>query len=305
MVQGFLLIGCGISGSVFEYGPGEVVKIPHEDENGGGDGPRDHEIERRIYERLGHHEHLVKVIEVLPEAGIVMERLKEPLYDRLDTLLSQGKRPSSDEIWRWTRQIAQGLQYFHSKNVRQGDISSKNLMLDDDDNIKFVDFAGSSIDCEPAHVWAGSRGQAPGPTDRPYPLISDEIFAMGSVFYEIATAHSAYPDKELCEVKLLYAAGKFPETGHLLVGPIIQKCWEMQFEKVSDILRELEELCLASKSAHTRHVSSGALPCLEILTNLSENTDLVIDGLHGSGVVSIATVASHVASKHQVSCSNN
>jgi serine/threonine protein kinase len=63
--------------------------------------------------------------------------------------------------------VTEGVQYFNSKNVRQGDISSKNLMLDESDNIKFVDFAGSSIDGERATVWVGSRGQAPGPNDNP------------------------------------------------------------------------------------------------------------------------------------------
>lgn len=41
-------------------------------------------------------------------------------------------------------------------------------------------------------------------------------------------------------VEDLYAAGKFPETGHLLFGPVIQKCWEMQYEDVAEVLDDLQ-----------------------------------------------------------------
>jgi hypothetical protein len=77
---------------------------------------------------------------------------------------------------------------------------------------------------------------------------------MGSIFYEIAMAHKAYPDKDFREVKGLYAAGHFPETSHLSIGPVIRKCWKMQFEQASDVLGELEELCIAGKSRKSRYV---------------------------------------------------
>jgi hypothetical protein len=56
--------------------------MPFHDEDGGGDGPRDHEIERRIYERLGHHERLVRVIELLPEAGIEPQGRRQKAFER-------------------------------------------------------------------------------------------------------------------------------------------------------------------------------------------------------------------------------
>lgn len=59
---------------------------------------------------------------------------------------------------------------------------------------------------------------------------------MASVFYEIATSQKPYHNKEDHVLEDLYAAGKFPETSHLLLGPVIQKCWEMQYEDVAEVL---------------------------------------------------------------------
>lgn len=240
-------IARGISGLVFEYAEGQVVKWPY-----GLDGDRDHQTERRIYNRLGHHERIVEVIALLPNKGIVMERLKEPLFLRLQSLQERGQRPSTEEIWRWASQMAEGLQYIHRKGVRQGDVSSANLLLDENDNVKFADFAGSSIDGEKAYACVGSRGQAPQPSDGSCPSIKEEIFAMGSVFYEIATTLKPYSHIETREVKRLYATGQFPETSNILLGSAIRKCWKMQFEDVSEVLTELKELYAANSSAQPR-----------------------------------------------------
>lgn len=42
--------------------------------------------------------------------------------------------------------MVQGLEYIHSKNILQADISSGNILLDDYDDAVICDFAGSSID---------------------------------------------------------------------------------------------------------------------------------------------------------------
>ncbi|EFW18991.1 conserved hypothetical protein [Coccidioides posadasii str. Silveira] len=104
----------------------------------------------------GAYARIVHVIAILPERGIVMERLKEPLCLRLKTLQENGDTVSSEQIQRWSLQIAEGLHYIHSR-VLQADIGSQNLLLDEKDNLKFADFAGSSIDGEQAFVCSSSR----------------------------------------------------------------------------------------------------------------------------------------------------
>ncbi|WEW61354.1 hypothetical protein PRK78_006844 [Emydomyces testavorans] len=162
----------GISGIVSEYNSNEVVKWPYPSTND----ERNHEIERRIYTRLGRHARIVHVLAILPERGIVMERLKEPLCLRLKALRENGEHcVSLEQIRRWCLQIAEGLDYIHSKGVRQADIGSQNLLLDEKDDLKFADFPGSSIDGEQAFVCSSSRASLP-PFWEHHPSIKDEIW---------------------------------------------------------------------------------------------------------------------------------
>lgn len=170
-----------------------------------------------------------------------MEELKEPLCLRLQSLRENNKVASAEQMWKWSIQMAEGLQYIHSQNVLQADIGSQNLLLDRNDDLKFADFAGSSIDGEDAYVCASARAQYPR-LWRHHPSVKDEIFAMASVFYEIATSRKPYHNKEDHVVEDLYGAAKFPETGHLLLGPVIQKCWEMQYEDVAEVLNDLQHI---------------------------------------------------------------
>lgn len=225
------------SGVVSKYRDGEVIERPY----GGPDEDRNHSIEKRVYERLGQHERIVRVLAFLPPEGIVMDEMKEPLCLRLKYLREHNMSASPEQVKKWTVQMAKRLQYIHGKNIMQADIGSQNLLLDANDNLKFVDFAGSSIDGEEAYVCAGAREQAPEFWTR-HPSAKDEIFAMGSIFHEIATCRKPYDDKEDHVVEKLYAAVEFPETGDLLIGQVIQKCWRMQYEHVAEVVQDLGQL---------------------------------------------------------------
>lgn len=170
-----------------------------------------------------------------------MEQMKEPLCLRLQSLQENNKVASPEQMWKWSIQMAEGLQYIHSRNVLQADIGSQNLLLDKNDNLKFADFAGSSIDGEDAYVCASARAQHL-PLWRHHPSVKDEIFAMASIFYEIATSRKPYHNTEDHVVEDLYAAGQFPETSRLLLGPVIRKCWEMQYEDAAEVLGDLRHL---------------------------------------------------------------
>ncbi|KMU88563.1 hypothetical protein CIHG_06363 [Coccidioides immitis H538.4] len=244
----------GISGVISEYKSHEVVKWPYPC----ADDERNHEIERRIYTRLGRHARIVHVIAILPERGIVMERLKEPLCLRLKTLQENGDTVSSEQIQRWSLQIAEALHYIHSKRVLQADIGSQNLLLDEKDNLKFADFAGSSIDGEQAFVCSSSRASL-----RPYwehhPSIKDEIFAMGSILYEISTGRKPYHDKTDSAVEKLYLAAQFPDTDHLQLGPVIWKCWKIQYEDTAETLSDLQQLFQRKKCSYIWFVEENLM----------------------------------------------
>lgn len=234
----FPLLSHGISGLVRIVDDNTVLKHPAAD----GHYERDHIIERRIYERLGQHPRIVKLIS-FEDGYIVLERLKYPLRQHLHNLQATNTLPSLDQIFKWSQQVAEGIQYLHSKNVFQADIGTHNLLLDSEYDLKVCDFAGSSIDGEPAWVCPSSHAEYPFTDQENYqPTVKSELFSLGSVIYEICTTRRPYDEKSDSEVEKLYRERRFPETGSLLLGSVVLKCWFSRYSSAAEVFADLEEI---------------------------------------------------------------
>lgn len=68
---------------------------------------------------------------------IIMEYLEG---SDLEALMKSGRRFSDEELKRWWNQIADTLNYTHSRGVVHRDIKPSNLFLDNNGNIKLLDF---------------------------------------------------------------------------------------------------------------------------------------------------------------------
>lgn len=157
------LLGVGVSGHVFAIDEHTVVKtaLVTADSYTDRQSLRDHLVEWKIYERLGEHPRICRLGRRV-KRGLVLERLKECLRQRLvDLQRLNNERPSPDTALRWSVQAAEGLAYIHARHVLQGDIGCHNLLLDHDDNVKFCDFAGSSIDGSSPYVACGKGFRRP------------------------------------------------------------------------------------------------------------------------------------------------
>lgn len=62
-----------------------------------------------------------------------------------------------------------------------------------------------------------------------------EVFAVGSLIYEISTGKRPYDDIEDDEVESLFRQGVFPGTADVYLGDIIRKCWLGNFKLVVEI----------------------------------------------------------------------
>ncbi|KMU81587.1 hypothetical protein DIZ76_010018 [Coccidioides immitis] len=207
---------------------------------------RDIQTERLIYQRLGHHPRICKYIRPV-HRGMVLERLGDSLRKRLVlTYQKAGEVPSHELALRWSIQAAEGIAYIHSKGVLQGDIGCYNMLLDDEDNLKLCDFAGSSIDGSPTTVLHGTRSQLwveseiPSNDNAP-PTIACELFALGSAIHEIWTTRQPYEELEDNEVEKCYKQKQFPIID-LPVSEIIYKCWLEQYTAADEVVAELQQL---------------------------------------------------------------
>ncbi|OAL22681.1 hypothetical protein AYO20_11169 [Fonsecaea nubica] len=232
------LISYGVSGAVIGLDDKTVLK----NFIGGEERKLDEIIEREIYGRLGHHPSIVKCIS-MHHKGIILERLECCLRQRLIELRQRNELPTKGQILKWSRQVSEGIQYIHGKNVFQVDIGTHNILIDNQDNVKLCDFAGSSIDegdstvlpggCEGYHLFF-KKGTKPS--------IHTELFALGCAIFEMSTTWRPYHDKTDKEIKARYDAGEFPDTDNLILGPVMRKCWSFQYSSAAEVVDEIDKI---------------------------------------------------------------
>ncbi|KAI9712501.1 MAG: hypothetical protein M1812_006917 [Candelaria pacifica] len=216
---------------------------------------KDLSVESRIYDRLGEHPRVVRRIRT-KKKSIVLERLPVALRQRLRDLDKEGIALPREQVLRWAIQTAEGLQHLHDNSVLQADMGCHNLLLDHEDNIKFCDFAGSSIDGEKPSCYYESRATYPFPRGSPeweaeLSTLSTEIFALGTALFEISTTRPPYHEIQdgTREIETLYVARQFASVDGLFLGSIIHKCWNDGYGEVKEVLADL--LALAEGKAST------------------------------------------------------
>ncbi|KAG9241303.1 kinase-like domain-containing protein [Calycina marina] len=238
----------GVSGAIFAVSESAIIKIPLPLENC----KEQLAIERKIYERLGPHPYITKLL-YTHKGTIVLERLQYPLRRRLLDIREQKQLPVAQDMARWGWQTTQALPHIRSRGVMQVDIGPHNILLDWDGNARLSDFVGSSLDGFEPMVFPSAHSEHPDiPTANP--SIQSELFAPGSTLYEIETTYKPYPDKNDGELAKLFKANKFPDTRELIPGKVITKCWMAGYkdasEAVVDILHtqdRLNDLILSDK----------------------------------------------------------
>ena len=100
------------------------------------------------------------------------------------------------------------------------------------------DFAGSSLD---GHTQTGVRGEVRF-CRLPYhsmATVQDDLFALGSVLYELSIGSVLYATLKDEEVIRRYNAKRFPPVGHLPMGKIITNCWNDSYQGTSEVLFDL------------------------------------------------------------------
>lgn len=202
---------------------------------------KDHDLEVRIYERLGSHPRICKYLGAT-KTDIRLERHPECVRKRLCDLRQLGGEPIFQSALKWSLQTAEGQAYLHSRGVLQADISGGNLLLNKNNDIVLCDFAGSSIDGCHSTVSHGTRFERPYRNWDLPPTIADELFALGSMIYEIWTTTQPYEDEEETVVTQNFREGRFPHVGHLRVGSIILGCWRGSYDMASQVVEDLEQL---------------------------------------------------------------
>ncbi|KAI9756308.1 MAG: Peptidyl-prolyl cis-trans isomerase NIMA-interacting protein 1 [Chaenotheca gracillima] len=162
--------------------------------------------------------------------------VEKQVYERLaNEHKRSGPQPLAIQA-RWIQQTVESIAFVHSKSVLHADICCNNFFLDENLDIKLGDFAGSSIDGSQSLVAYQISHAHPGITIS----IDSEIFALGSVMYEIITGEPPYKDLSHEENEDAYQHEIFPEIPQPILGLLITKCWRREYATVDELVREVE-----------------------------------------------------------------
>ena len=207
-----------------------VVKSPHEEAN-----ENLIAIEGRIYERFQHyggHPGLLHYHGPYDESCI---RLEYASQGDLHSFVNKGTVSTGQRL-RWAIQIAKALSFIHRVGAIHGDLTCKNIFLDASLNAKVANLSGSSVDRSPLLVVVTATHAYP----KEKPSIKGDLFALGSVLYELITG--IVPDSGLSEeaIETRYLKGELPDTSSLgAVGSIIRNCWQGKCDDADLVIRNL------------------------------------------------------------------
>jgi serine/threonine-protein kinase len=157
---------------------------------------REAEIGNRI--NHPHVQHMLSTDEERSAEYLVMEYIKgRTLREVLEAC--NGQPLSSEEALRITLQICDALAYCHEQGVFHRDIKPENIMIQDDGNIKIIDFGVALLQGARRVTWRGLTGTV-GTPDYMSPeqlkgergMASSDIYAVGVILYEMLSGRTPF-----------------------------------------------------------------------------------------------------------------
>lgn len=235
-------IGHGGSSSVFAIDQNRVLKAFPGDE----DGEKDFERETSIYEKIqlaGGSNHIVKYHKTWG-SGIVLERHVKTLRQDLK-MRPNGNHPSCAK--RWIKELCDGLDFLHRNDIWHSDLGCHNVLLDREGHLKICDFAGSRFwngkSWEDSWVAYEVRSHHPKYYYR-QPDVTAELFALGSMIFEIWTSRPPYVSEPEPIVRRKFLEGEFPlsmiEDDNIQL--IVNRCWTGNYRRVAQICDQLKTI---------------------------------------------------------------
>jgi len=241
-VKGIITIGgsCWIG----EVDDSTVLKYPH-DSKDEAEAKRLH-TEYKILSLLGQHPRIIG-LKSFTDDGLYLERATN---GDLFKYLANHPTTAVQRRLIWCRQAAEAIAYVHSKRILHCDLRHRNLLLDENLDLKLADFQGRHLSADGEVLLNGLAGE-PCKFSCPRDLtdhadIKTDLFALGSTIYFIMMGHDVFPEAEDTgddeseeEVRRCFRAGRYPQDSHLC-SAITVGCWRQEYNSADEVVRDID-----------------------------------------------------------------
>jgi tRNA A-37 threonylcarbamoyl transferase component Bud32 len=189
----------------------------------------------------------------------------------LDRLIAQEGRLPVARLARIGAQVAEALDYAHTRKVVHRDVKPANVMLEAEDHVKVTDFGiAKPLDAAEHLTATGTLLGTPAymsPEQARGEAIDgrSDLFAVGCILYEMASGVRAFGGESLTAILLKIATGEprplaelnpaVPEPLVAIIKRALAKTPEARYQTGKELARDLAALPVASGEAPVRDLA--------------------------------------------------
>jgi len=195
-----------------------------------------HDREREIYTLLKPHEGVLASIDVSAQC------IRFPFLQNGDLrtyLQEHSPRISMSTREQWIRAAVESIAFIHSFDILHCDLSARNFLVADDLTLKLCDFAGSTFAGRSPLVSEEVRYRKIEGVARSTQSTQTELFAIGSLMYEIVTGLPPYDDLSDEEIEERYGKQDFPSLENLQYAEVIERCWTSEYDNAEAVVKDI------------------------------------------------------------------
>ncbi len=237
-----------------------VLKFPNDDLIGNIAVFERYKREAEIGNRINHPniQHLLNLGEARSEEYLVMEyiqgrTLRAVMEDSTPRLL-----PQQDAV-RIALQICDALAYCHEHGIFHRDIKPENIMIQDDGNVKIIDFGVALLEGARRVTWRGLSGTV-GTPDYMSPeqlrgergMAASDIYAIGVMLYEMLCGRTPFEGENVFAVmnqhvsqdppSVLDCNPDIPPALATVVMRAIRRDSEKRYKSIREMMHDLQNL---------------------------------------------------------------
>ena len=237
-----------------------VLKFPNDDLIGNIAVFERYKREAEIGNRLHHPQvqHLLNTGEKRSEEYLVVEYIKGKTLRTALEEHAPNPMPAAEAI-RVTLQICAALAYCHEQGVFHRDMKPENVMLQEDGNIKIIDFGIALLEGARRVTWRGLSGTV-GTPDYMSPeqlkgergMAGSDIYAVGVMLYEMLCGHTPFEGENIFAImnqhvsqdppSILLANPRLSPALATVVMRAIRRDRDKRYKSMSDLLHDLRNL---------------------------------------------------------------